>query len=163
ETFRFADGNDYVVGLEQDTQSETYGLVPRSNPAEQMLTPDTLGAGDAASPEIVVFDLGGDGLEIVDKDFAGALFDLDYDGYMEPASWFGPAEGILILDRNNNGLVDGLSEMFAATQSGGDMHLLSELDSNGDGVVDASDDDWDDLRLWLDVNQNGQTDLGEWK
>src|SRR5207237_1364586 len=40
---------------------------------------------------------------------------------------------------------------------------MAELDSNGDGVLDASDAGFKDLRVWVDANHDGVTDDGELK
>ena len=43
------------------------------------------------------------------------------------------------------------------------MRPLADLDDNGDGVIDASDTAWTELRVmrWTDDNDNGMKDDGE--
>jgi len=55
---------------------------------------------------------------------------------------------------NNTMLVNGLPVIngFAA---------LAEYDGNGDGVIDANDAIWSQLRVWRDDNRVGATDEGE--
>src|SRR3546814_17347376 len=38
---------------------------------------------------------------------------------------------------------------------------LRELDSNQNGVIDSQDAAFSELKIWLDANDNGRTDIGE--
>ena len=50
----------------------------------------------------------------------------------------------------------------AAGQRAGDgFRALAELDSNGDGVINASDAAFGELKLWVDANSDGEIDLKE--
>ena len=112
---------------------------------------------------LVAFDLDGNGLDLISRSNSAALFDMDGDGYMEQTGWLGGADGFLVLDRNGNGLIDDVSEMFTfgpGGESNGPAALAS-LDTNADGVFDDQDADFDKVAIWNDSNQDGQTDLGE--
>jgi hypothetical protein len=74
----------------------------------------------------------------------------------------------LVLDRNGNGRIDGIDEMFGDHTRGPDGEIaangfeaLRKYDANKDGVVDGSDAVFAALRVWADVNANGETDAGE--
>lgn len=112
---------------------------------------------------LVAFDLDGNGLDFISRSNSAALFDMDGDGYMEQTGWVGGADGFLVLDRDGNGLIDGLTEMFTFGSGGdpGGPAALSSLDTNGDGVFDDLDDDFANVAIWNDANGDGQTDLGE--
>lgn len=106
-----------------------------------------------ASP--LVLDLDGDGIEVVALDAEGAVFwDVDLDGYLERSAWVAPDDGLLAIDNNGNGRIDDHSELFG-TQTVDGFTVLSALDSNFDGVIDASDDGFDSLLVWRDANSDG--------
>jgi hypothetical protein len=74
----------------------------------------------------------------------------------------------LVLDKNGNGVIDNGRELFgdAFIKSNGQTAVdgfdaLRDLDSNGDGKIDSSDTQFNNLRVWRDLNQNGTTQSGE--
>jgi len=88
--------------------------------------------------------------------------------------WPAPRSGnaLLVLDRNGNGEVDDLTELFgpkttqrpSADPNG--FLALRELDGlaqggNGDGVVDERDRGFAKLRGWLDRDADGKVGPGE--
>ncbi|HST35717.1 MAG TPA: hypothetical protein VLK25_03700, partial [Allosphingosinicella sp.] len=112
----------------------------------------------------IVLDLDGDGIELTKRKKAKARFDMNADGVADDTGWVGKSDGILVLDRNGNGVVDGTGEMsFAGDLPGAKSALegLSAFDSNRDGAFDADDDKFGDFRVWRDLNGNGLTDGGE--
>ncbi|MBX0311455.1 MAG: hypothetical protein JHC31_06715, partial [Sulfurihydrogenibium sp.] len=69
-------------------------------------------------------------------------------------------DAFLVWDKNNNGRIDDISEMFGnANQSG--FKALALYDTNRDGKIDASDDVFKNLKVWVDRNGDGRTDEGE--
>ena len=52
----------------------------------------------------VLLDLDGDGVELVSLEHSAALFDANRDGIPERLSWLGPDDGILVYDRDGDGL-----------------------------------------------------------
>ncbi|MED5606977.1 calcium-binding protein [Pseudomonas sp. JH-2] len=118
-----------------------------------------------ASP--LILDLDGDGVETIGKD-AGIHFDHDGNGFAELSGWVGKDDGLLVLDRNGNGEIDDGSELFGNNTDLADggkatngFLALADLDSNGDGWIDASDEAFSQLRVWKDSNSNGKVDEGE--
>ena len=115
----------------------------------------------------LVFDLDGDGIEITQ--LAGAangaqptLFDHDGDGIKTGTAWLKSDDGILVRDLNGNGLIDSGRELFGnhtqitPGQNAADGYAaLSAMDSNADGALDTQDTDWQTLRIWRDLNQDG--------
>ena len=112
----------------------------------------------------IAVDIGGDGLR---KDSEGVRFDMDKDGLAEETDWLGYTDGYLVLDKNGNGFIDDVSEMFASRSEPGSsrsgLEALSLLDENGDGVLNTADAAFADLRIWVDEDQNGMVGLGEMK
>ena len=107
----------------------------------------------------LVIDLDGDGIELTALADSGTQFDLDSNGFAEHTGWVKPDDGLLAMDRNANGLIDDGSELFGGDAGG--FTALGTLDTNDDGVIDSSDDDFDKLRVWQDTNGDGVTDEGE--
>ncbi|QPJ64612.1 MAG: hypothetical protein G3M78_04085 [Candidatus Nitrohelix vancouverensis] len=116
----------------------------------------------------LTLDLDGDGLEVSDLNSSTVNFDLDNNGFAERTAWVGADDGLLALDRDANGTIDNGSELFgdATSINGGTgtaadgFAALSDLDSNADGVIDANDALFSDLKIWQDLNQNGVSDAG---
>ena len=116
----------------------------------------------------LTFDLDGAGLETVSAQTSGVLFDHDGDGIREGTGWVSSDDGFLVLDRNANGTIDNGAELFGDStplNSGGNaadgFAALAQEDTNADGVVNASDTRWSDLRVWRDLNQDGVSQAGE--
>jgi Ca2+-binding RTX toxin-like protein len=120
-----------------------------------------------ASP--LVFDLDGDGIEISQLGkYSPILFDHDANGVKTGTAWLKSDDALLVLDRNGNGTIDSGQELFGnntllsnGTKAADGYAALSDLDSNGDGMIDAQDAQFDELRLWRDLNQDGISDTGE--
>ena len=115
----------------------------------------------------IILDLDGDGLETVG--LAGNVyFDHDGDGVLTQTGWAGANDALLVWDRNGNGAIDTGAELFGdftpmpnGTLAPNGFAALAALDSNGDGVIDASDPAFHELKLWRDTSQDGKTDSGE--
>ncbi|MDB0544522.1 hypothetical protein LBW62_25100, partial [Ralstonia solanacearum] len=116
----------------------------------------------------LTLDLDGDGLETLSAAASGVLFDHDGDGMKNGTGWVGSDDGFLVLDRNGNGNIDNGIELFGDStplSSGGKasdgFSALRDQDTNSDGVVDKLDLNWDKLRVWRDLNQDGISQPGE--
>ena len=108
----------------------------------------------------LILDLDGDGIELSWLEASSVHFDYDGDGFAERTGWVSSDDGLLVFDGNHNGSVDGASELFGSpTQDG--FAVLETLDSNGDGVIDATDEKYSTLNIWKDLDQDGSTDFGE--
>ena len=115
----------------------------------------------------LILDLDGDGIELSDVNGSDTRFDLDANGFAETTAWVSPDDGLLVLDRNGNGVIDDGTELFGDQTpiSGGiassGFAALSDLDLNADGVIDASDQQFSEIRIWQDINQDGLSDDSE--
>ncbi|WP_392561519.1 hypothetical protein RHO12_10300 [Orbus sturtevantii] len=123
------------------------------------------GALTAWSPIIV--DLDRDGIETLSKD-QDIHFDLNTNTFAENTGWVGADDGLLVLDLNSNGLIDDGQELFGdntvlknGTLAKNGYQALAEYDENGDGVIDAKDSIWENLKVWQDKSSNGYTDENE--
>ena len=108
----------------------------------------------------LVVDMDGDGIELVSLAESTAFFDLDDDGIAEKTGWVGKDDGLLALDKNGNGEIDGINEVFGNDETAGLVELATH-DDNEDGVIDKEDDVYDELVIWRDADQDGVTDAGE--
>ena len=109
----------------------------------------------------LLLDLDGDGLELnAQVKGRSTLFDTDGDGFLEPTGWVRGDDGILVRDLNGDGVINDASELFGTTTDDGFTVLAAE-DSNADGVIDANDAIYADLKVWQDANEDGITDPGE--
>ena len=117
----------------------------------------------------LVIDIDGDGIETkATNKMAGALFDNDGDGIRTATGWVKGDDGLLVLDRNGNGLIDNGSELFGdrtMLQNGQTANhgftALQDLDSNHDGQVNAADGRFAELKVWRDLNGDGASSSNE--
>lgn len=117
----------------------------------------------------IVLDLDGDGIETIGaNDFNGAMFDHDNDGIRTATGWVKSDDGFLVVDRNGDGIINDGSELFGdgTLLSNGKFakngyEALAEFDSNDDGIIDDKDINFNQLKVWRDLNQDGKTDQNE--
>ncbi len=122
-------------------------------------------AEQQASP--IILDLDGNGIDTVGFD-AGVHFDHDGNGFAQLTGWVGANDGLLVWDRDGNGVIDSGGELFGdntvlvnGLRAVNGFAALAEHDSGGNGVIDANDAVWSELRVWRDLSQDGVTQEGE--
>jgi len=121
------------------------------------------------SREPLTLDLDGDGIETVAINTNNPiLFDHDADGVKTATGWIKSDDGLLVLDRNNNGVIDNGRELFGDStvmnngQTAADgFAALADLDSNADGQINANDTQFANLKVWRDINQDGVSQANE--
>jgi hypothetical protein len=124
----------------------------------------------------LTLDLDGDGLETVPVSATNpVLFDHNGDGIKTGTGWVKGDDGFLALDRDGNGAIDSGRELFGDStplfdtegheigKAEDGFDALAQEDSNHDGIVNAQDDRWNELRIWQDANQNGISEADELK
>ncbi|WP_327194515.1 tandem-95 repeat protein [Novosphingobium beihaiensis] len=111
----------------------------------------------------IVLDLDGDGVELKNRRKASAYYDMNGDGVRDDTGWIAREDGFLVIDRNNDGMITETSELSLAAEEGAtsDLAGLAHLDSNADGIVDATDARFGELKVWIDANGNGMSEVGE--
>ncbi len=113
----------------------------------------------------VVLDLDGDGIELQSIDDSSVSSDIDNDGFVERHGWVAPDDGILGIDLDGNGVIEGAAEFaFASITSDDDTDLealRSLYDSNGDGVFDQADTHFAQALVWQDLNSDGLSTADE--
>ncbi|WP_298029534.1 calcium-binding protein [uncultured Campylobacter sp.] len=100
-------------------------------------------------------------------------FDHDNNGFAEATAWVEKDDGLLALDKNNNGKIDNGNELFGNhtisntaygytdKKATNGYEALKAYDLNGDNAIDEKDEIFNKLKIWKDKNSNGITDEGE--
>ncbi|MBR0128309.1 MAG: hypothetical protein IJM09_00675 [Neisseriaceae bacterium] len=118
----------------------------------------------------LVLDLDGDGIELVNANgWNGVQFDFNGNGIQTATQWVKADDGLLVWDRNNNGVIDDGSELFGQDTPHrflgepvtDGFTALRTVESHPDGEINAKDHEWENLKVWRDLNQDGQTQKGE--
>jgi Ca2+-binding RTX toxin-like protein len=118
----------------------------------------------ASSP--IMFDLTGQGLKFTSLADSEILFDQDGDGQKDVTGWAKAGTGMLVLDRNGDGVINNGSEIsFTADVPNGvsDLEGLRAYDSNANGFFDSADAQFSTFRIWDDLNQDGISQASELK
>ncbi|WP_297726269.1 Mbeg1-like protein [Limnohabitans sp. Rim8] len=129
---------------------------------------------------LMTLDLEGDGISRKTKQTAGlnldavmadttqarARLDVDNDGYMELTEWVGAKEAILGMDRNGDGVLNSAEELFNGAElsdaaEGLGLRRLAFFDANKDGQINALDPYFNAFKLWVDINGDARTGVGE--
>jgi hypothetical protein len=122
----------------------------------------------------LVIDVTGQGYSLTNLN-GGVYFDLADQGYNRLTSWTAQngQNGFLCLDRNSNGVIDNGTELFGdntpkpdGTTALNGFDALAIYDrptygGNGNRVLDPSDSIWSRLRIWIDSNHDGISQLNE--
>ena len=99
----------------------------------------------------LILDLSGDGIDTTGIE-NGITFDIDGDGTLDQTSFVSGDDYALALDKNGNGRIDSGRELFGDADGSRDgIEALRKYDSNDDGLIDAHDEIFDELKL---VNSN---------
>jgi trimeric autotransporter adhesin len=122
----------------------------------------------------LTLDLNGDGIQTVPLSTPPLFFDLTASGIKTSVGWIAPSDGLLVMDRNGNGVIDNGAELFGdatpqydaagnptTTRTADGFAALAQEDSNHDGVVNNLDVNFANLRVWQDLNQDGISQANE--
>ncbi|GAA5171559.1 hypothetical protein [Viridibacterium curvum] len=109
----------------------------------------------------IAVDLNGDGLNTLSMSDAFVEFDLLGTGNKVRTGWLNSSDAFLVHDDNGDGKITSVSEMFGSDIRGEGYAQLARYDSNFDGVINANDNQFYELKIWQDKNINGITDTGE--
>ena len=134
---------------------------------------DLFNSATAAAPvrvDPLIFDLDGDGIKTTSLDRSRTYFDLDNNGFAERTAWVDASDGLLVLDRNNDGQITSGQELFGdqtllanSVRATSGFEALKEFDSNRDGRIDAKDEVYSKLKIWRDLNGDGISQAEELK
>jgi len=109
----------------------------------------------------LVLDLNGDGIKTTDVTGL-TYFDYNGDGFYEQTGWIDWNDGLLVMDRNGNGIIDDGKELFGdetiletGQRARNGFEALGELDSNKDGRIDSGDALFSQLRVLKYADEEG--------
>ncbi|RKG37263.1 calcium-binding protein [Acinetobacter rongchengensis] len=137
------------------------------DPAEDFLPPPDGGGNNDYRIEYydpLVIDINNDGVinTVAENGYQGALFDHDNDGFRTATGWVAPGDGLLVRDKNNDGIINNGGELFGDNTllANGEfakngIEALADLDSNGDGILDSNDQAFNEIKVWQDLNSDG--------
>lgn len=167
------------------TETEGQFLDRLSGPqeADSLLTQaqaDAQAASNRQTYSLLTLDLESDGLTrrvqtqagqslddvTADTTLGRARLDVDNDGYIELTEWVGSKEAILGIDRNGDGRLGDASELLTGGElsdaaEGLGTKRLAFFDANKDGKLDALDPYFQSFKLWLDINGDARSGVGE--
>jgi hypothetical protein len=144
------------------------------NPPPSAGDNDTLSQCDSTwgCAEPIVFTLGNGGYHLSGLEDPVA-FDIFGAGPRGGKPWIGWTErgtdiAFLAFDRNDNGIIDGGGELFGngtllktGEHAPNGFEALAQYDTNGDGLINASDPVWQFLLLWIDRSHDGVSQQSE--
>ena len=152
-----ADATNYSFTLVANVTDATHGLTFQ-------VDVNKMGSG-LVSP--LVIDLNGDGVHTLGLE-QGVAFDLSGMGQLVKTGWVDQYDGLLAIDRNHDGQINSGAELFGSgttlangAKAADGWAALAGLDTNADGVINAMDAQFADLRVWRDADGDGVTDAGE--
>ncbi len=119
---------------------------------------------DGTRYDPLIIDANKDGfISTTSLENSNTYFDITGDGLRERIGWVEGDDALIVYDKNENGQIDGISEVFGNDGMNGFEELKLVADSNHDGKVDRGDDLFYRLEAWHDYNQDGLVQEGELK
>ncbi|MDT7530351.1 cadherin domain-containing protein [Sphingopyxis sp. SE2] len=161
-------------GYRLQASSGTVRVVPRdpkgtlSADAGQIADAATLSFGNMniSMLSAILLDLDGDGLEAKRAGKSKARFDMNGDGLRDDTGWMSGGDGMLVIDRDKDGVIYQPSEFSFLSEKEGAKNSwegLAALDSNKDGKLDKADARFGELKVWADRNGDGISQADEIK
>ncbi|HIF26239.1 MAG TPA: hypothetical protein EYG18_08605 [Micavibrio sp.] len=132
-----------------------------SFPAQEKQAKKMLKTQRESNISYLALDIDGDGVELTSLWSANAVYwDIDIDGFAEATAWVSPDDGLLALDRNQDGIINNNEELFGSAELDGFSELMA-YDDNKDGKIDSSDPVWEKLFIWQDKKMDGASKPNE--
>ncbi len=138
--------------------SNNGGLSDPAHSNEPHTADEEQGHTDLLSP--ILLDLNGNGIELTQLWQSTQFIDSGNDGLLHRTAWAGVGDGVLFFDANGDGELSETREYVFSEwdpTAGSDIEALRAVfDTNGDGVLDANDDEWANFRVQV-TNADGTT------
>ena len=136
---------------------------------ESILPESSAGHNENFSSPLVL-DLNANGTTSTFIAQSETYFDMDGDGFKERTSWTESTDGLLALDKNQDGIINNGSELFGnytklanGTNAKNGFEALSQYDLNKDNIIDNKDSIYAHLKVWSDANSDGISTSDELK
>ena len=112
--------SDDLYDLYKKAQEKAFGLFSRMQAGDNQIgaIKDQFGKAETMRSPLIL-DLDGDGVVNTTGLKMGTHFDFEGNGFAELTGWVGQGDGLLVWDRNGNGVIDNGTELF------GDNTLLA--------------------------------------
>jgi Ca2+-binding RTX toxin-like protein len=160
--------NNFVggfLGSQFDIQTRASIQEFASDPVKKLR--DYFSVQNSKKVDPLVLDLNYDGIKLTNLATSSTFFDIDGDGYAENTAWVSPQDGILTIDLNGDGTINNITEIFSEYYGNGTaksgIEALTTLDSNKNGIISAADDQFNQILVWQDLNQDGISQPNELK
>ena len=125
----------------------------------------TVSVANSSTP--LILDLDGDGVETLSLQ-QGVNFDIDADGIKDKTGWVAADDGLLVWDKNNDGIINNASELLGqhfvkrdGSRASDGFAALADMDSNNDNIIDSNDQVFSQLQVWQDINSDGISQADE--
>jgi hypothetical protein len=113
----------------------------------------------------LILDLDGGGIELISLSKSAAYFDMNFHGVAERTGWISGDDALLAIDRDGDGIINDLSELFFEYSAPGEASTgftaLATRDENSDVEINRDDAEFAQRLLRQDLNENGQSEDGE--
>jgi trimeric autotransporter adhesin len=110
----------------------------------------------------LVIDSNKDGyIATIALDDSTTYFDITGDGLRERVGWVAGEDALVVFDKNDNGKIDGVNELFGNLDESGFQEIKRLIDSNHDNKIDRKDELFNRLQLWHDYNEDAKVQEGE--
>jgi Ca2+-binding RTX toxin-like protein len=121
------------------------------------------GGGDGGDP--LILDLKGNGFHFTSVNDSNVFFEQSADGLRHQTAWFSGGNGVLAYNKYGDGSVRDSSQIDFYKQVPGATNDLQALQllAGGAKQLDASSSVWNKLGVWVDANENGQSETGEFE
>ena len=106
----------------------------------------------------LVIDVAGTGLNLTGLSSSSPYFNWNEGETVSQTGWIGAGTGLLALETGSGSL--SVADLFGPNDPNGFV-ALQALDSNGDGVINASDPSFANLVVWEDTNNDGVAQSSE--
>lgn len=114
----------------------------------------------------VTVGCGGSGEGATSPEATSSMIEEQSGPMMKVVGWVGPDDGVLVMDRNRDGIYQA-SDFFASSDFTGRYPMengfedLASLDEDGNGVINTDDPQFSELRVWKDSDGDGLVGAGE--
>ena len=95
---------------------------------------------DGQLQDPLVLDMNGDGIKTSISAYQGIYYDYNNDGFAEKMAWGADGDGVLVVDANNDGVIQGSNEILTSL-------TLASYDTNLDGKIDYQDTNFQNLKI----------------